>query len=133
MLKITKDNIGSKLDSCSVSEFVETIHQKKYRHIKNFIERRHQDNILGDLRIYFEEEIKNRYWKQIEDLNLSSCQLSDLLTGLIDNSVITPDIFAESNALRLTLNVEHHIWAQRVQDEKIGIATDVIEFIYERL
>lgn len=133
LLKLTKDNNGSKLDSCYAVDFTETIHQKKYRQIKDFIERRHQNNILGDLRIYFEEEIRNRYWKQIEDFNLSDYQLSDLLTELRDNSIISPDVFSEADSLRLSLNVDHHIWTTKTQDEKIGIASDVLDFIYERL
>ena len=88
---------------------------------------------MGDLRIYFEEEIRNRYWKQIEDFNLSDYQLSDLLTELRDNSIISPDVFSEADSLRLSLNVDHHIWTTKTQDEKIGIASDVLDFIYERL
>jgi hypothetical protein len=31
------------------------------------------------------------------------------------------------------LNTDHHVWTDRSQEEKIGVATDVLRFVYEEL
>ena len=133
LLKITRDNESSHLSLASSDDFVETEHQRKFRSIMGFIERSHQDDILLDLRVYLENEVKTRYMFQINQNSLSSMQFNDLLDNLFTLQIISKEIREEIEGLRLSLNVDHHSWSERTQEEKIALATDVINFIYTKL
>ncbi|MCH8032217.1 MAG: AAA family ATPase [Bacteroidetes bacterium] len=133
LLKLIRDNTTSTFEEAFPIDFVETLHQKKYRKIIKYIERSHHEDISMDLRVFLEEEVKMRYRKQIEDNGLQNLLFSNLLDGLLENEIITE---ANRNGLeqfRLTLNVEHHTWCDHSQDEIIGIANDLVEYIYNEL
>jgi len=133
LLKIIRDADSSHLRLASIDDFIETEHQKKFRNILGFIERSHQQDILLDLRVYLESEVKLRYMYQIKQNNLTSFQFKDLLDSLHELQILSNEIREEIEGLRLSLNVDHHTWSGRSHEEKITIATDVINFIYTRL
>lgn len=133
LLRLTKNAITTNFDIAQPFEFVETLHQRKFRKIIGFIERTHTEDISLELRVFFEEEVKMRYKKQIEDNALSNLSFIHILDGLRLANAISE---ANRNAIeqfRLTLNVDHHIWSERTQDEIIGIANDLINYIYTEL
>ncbi len=131
--KIIRTQESSNLVTASPSDFVETEHQLKFRHIMNFIDRQHTENVSQDLRIFLEAEVKSRYRKQILKNGLNGLQFVNLLDKLLEHSIIDQDKRSELEDYRLSLNPEHHIWTERSQEDIIALSSDVLEFIYERL
>lgn len=130
LLKLSKNNLTTSIEEAKPIDFVETLHQQKYRKIKSYIAREHFEDISSDLRIFLEEEVKMRFKEQINENELQNLQFSNLIEGLKDAGVISQNKFDNTELLRLTLNVDHHIWSEKTQDEIIGIAADVIDHIY---
>jgi len=133
LLRLTKNAVTTNFDVAQPIDFVETLHQRKYRKIIGFIERTHTEDISLELRVFFEEEVKMRYKKQIEDNALINLSFIHILDGLRTANVITEENRNGIEQFRLTLNVDHHIWSDRTQDEIIGIANDLINYIYTEL
>ncbi len=80
--KIIRTHETSKLETASPTDFVETEHHIKFRHITGFIEHQHTENVSQDLRIFLETEVKSRYRKQIMENGLNGLQFKDLLDKL---------------------------------------------------
>ncbi len=131
--KIIRTQESSKLVTASPADFVETEHHIKFRHIINFIDRQHSENVSQDLRIFLEAEVKSRYRKQIMENGLSGLQFKYLLDELLEHGIIDQDKRNELEDYRLSLNPEHHTWTERSQEDIIALSSDVLEFIYERL
>ena len=131
LIKIEQDQIGSQLRSCTPADFIESPHERMYRHIDGFIERRHTEDISRDLRVYLETEVRSRCWHQICANNMVSLQFGELLDNLLRLGAITQSQRENIEQFRLSLNPEHHAWIEREHEEKIGLATDIISYIYE--
>ena len=131
--KIIRTHEGSKLETASPADFVETEHHIKFRHITGFIEHQHTENVSQDLRIFLEVEVKSRYRKQIMEKDLNGLQFKDLLDKLFELGIIDQDKRNELEGYRLSLNPLHHIWIDRSTEDRIALSSDVLEFIYERL
>ncbi len=127
---ITKDQQGSHLEEADTAEFVESPHQKKFRRIIDFIERKHKEDICPDLRVYLECEVKSRFYEQIDKFGLNKHSFKKLIDELHEHGVIDDDTKVKLHFYRDSLNPDHHIWTDRPHDEKIGLATDVIDLIY---
>jgi len=133
LYKISKDANTVIFNNMYISDFIETIHQQKFRKIIDFIDRRTQEDIFSDLRVFIETEIRYRFWMQINRLNINSNNFNDLLITLRDSRIISNEIWHNVDQLRQTLNTDHHVWLERTQNEKIGIAQDVIRTVYEEI
>ena len=133
LTKIIRTHEGSKLETASPVDFVETEHHIKFRHITGFIEHQHTENVSQDLRIFLETEVKSRYRKQIMEKDLNGLQFKNLLDKLLELGIINQDKRNELEEYRLSLNPDHHIWIDRSPEDKIALSSDVLEFIYERL
>ena len=133
LIKIEQDTIGSQLRSCTPTDFIESPHERMYRHIDGFIGRRHMDDISRDLRVFLETEVRSRFLHQIRANSMESLQFGELLDNLLRLGAVTPAQRAEIEQFRLSLNPEHHTWMERSQEEKIALSTDVIRYIYEEL
>ena len=133
LLKIVRSQDSSTLETASAADFVETEHHIKFRHIKDFIDRKHTENVCQDLRIFLATEVKSRYRKQITENDLSALQFKDLLNELYERGIIDQNKKTELEGYRLSLNPDHHTWTGRSQEDKIALSLDVLEFIYERM
>lgn len=133
LCKIVRKTTSSVLDTASPTDFVETDHQVKFRHIKGFIDHQHTENVCQDLRIFLETEVRSRYRKQIVEMGLNEPMFKDLLDKLLESSIIDQAQRDELEGFRLSLNPEHHIWTERSHEDRIGLCSDVMDLIYERL
>lgn len=133
LLKLSKNNITSNIELAQPIDFVETLHQRKFRRIIGYIERIHSEDISQDLRVFFEQEVKMRYKKQIEENNLNNLTFLNILDGLRNSDVISEENRNAIEQFRLTLNVDHHVWSERTQDDIIGIANELMNYIYNEL
>jgi len=131
--QIVKENGSSKLKSASPTDFIETDHQLKLRHIAGFIEHQHNEDVCQDLRIFLETEIKSRFRKQIIDKDLNNLSFKNLLDSLLEFGIIDEPLRSELEEYRLSLNINHHTWADRSLEDKIALSADVLECVYEKL
>ena len=99
----------------------------------DFVERRHSEDVCQDLRVYLETEVKSRYRKQIADNHLQGHGFGDLLDALLDLGSLSQQVRSELEQFRLSLNPDHHIWTGRSQEDKVALASDLLDFIYTRL
>jgi wobble nucleotide-excising tRNase len=131
--RLYQDDVGSHVERAAPIDFVETDHQRAYRRIAEFCERRHNEEVLGDLRVFLETEVRSRHHRAITMNRFGGLQLAALLDELVGLGVMSTDTRGAIEPLRLTLNADHHVWTARSHEEKIGIAEDVINCVYERL
>lgn len=131
--RIFKTQNSSKLETASIIDFTETEHQAKLRHIVNFIENQHREDICLDLRVFLEEEVRSRYGKQILDSRITSTGFRDLLDALKDSGAISEELRNEIEPFRLSLNPGHHTWVGGTHENKVAFASDVLDFVYSRL
>lgn len=130
LICIRQNESGSCFKDAQIADFVETPQQKKFRHINNFIERRHMEDVSSDLRIFLINEVKSRYYMQIMQDGLDGLQFGELITRLNSTGVINHETYRRLDEFRMSLNPDHHIWTGRSHEDKIALATDVISFIY---
>lgn len=133
LYSLRRDVNGTTIVTANSSDFTESINQRKWRKINDFVEGRTQEDIFADLRVFLETEVRNRYWLQITRDNLAGLQFSDLLRELLGRGYIDQVCWNIIDQLRQTLNIEHHVWTDRVLNEKIGIANDVLTAVFEHL
>jgi len=128
-----QDATGTQMRRANPLDFIETDHQRAYRRIATFIERQHGDDVFLDLRIFLETEVRSRYYRAMTTNNLLGQQFAPLLDELTRLGAISHETRRAIEPLRRTLNTDHHVWTDRSQEEKIGIATDVLRLAYEEL
>lgn len=133
IVKLSKENEGVKFIPADPSDFIENEHQLKYRRIVEFIERKHSEDVLNELRVYLEHELKSRFRYQIEKHTLNTFKFSDLINGLYENHCISDATHDSLDCLRKSLNTPHHTWCGYSHEEKVSIANDVINCIYLEL
>ena len=133
LARLFQDKTGSQIRRANPLDFTETDHERAYRRISTFIERQDDDDVFQDLRVFLETEVRSRYLREIVAHNLRNHQFAPLLDELTRLGVMSNDTRLLIEPLRLTLNTEHHVWTDRSHEEMIGVATDVIRFIYDKL
>lgn len=133
LLKISKDHESSHLSNIQSSEFVDTAHQKKLKHILQYIQREHEENIVTDLRVYLENELQIRYRKQIIEEDWTNLSFSDLIDELKSKGTISDVVSNKLHEFRKELNSPHHVIRNWSQEEQVALANDVINFIYHKL
>ncbi len=133
LARIVKTDTGSQLERAKLQDFTETSHERMFRQIRDFIARRHTVDISRDLRVYLERELRWRFYKQMIDGCLQNAPFADLMAALRGCGAITPALHSRIEALRHSLNPEHHCWTDRTQEDKISIAEDVLKCVYEDL
>lgn len=131
--KLFQNEVGSHLTRAAPIDFTETDHQRAYRRIVDFIERRHHEDIFGDLRVFLETELRSRHHRTITKYDIGGLQFASLIDELTRLGAMLTDTRQSIEPLRLTLNTDHHVWTTRSHEEKIRIAEDVISCAYERL
>lgn len=133
LLRIEKNHDGSKLIDSQSAEFVETPHQKMFRRIVDFVERKHSESIEKDLRVYLENEVRLRYQKQILENSLSKKQFGELIDDLKNIGVIKDEISYELNEFRKSLNPDHHMIRDRSDEDVRLFGNELLNFIYTQL
>ncbi len=131
--KLVKTASGSHVRDADAQDFVETDHHRSYRRIRQFAERQLEDDVSRDLRVFLEQELRFRFRRTIDAHGLARRPPKDIVDELNAQSVLSNDQRTEFHDLRISLNPEHHKWTDRTVDERVRLAKDVIEFVYERL
>lgn len=133
LLEIRNENGSSSLSVPNVEEFLLNDHQKKRESIFKFVNSEAQTLSVGDLRVFLEVEIDNRFAKQIRDNQISENNLSDRIDALFNYSVISEDLKNEVHAWREDLNPDHHRWTGADTEDQRSTARRFFDFLYQNL
>jgi wobble nucleotide-excising tRNase len=134
LLKLTKKNNTSVIEVGDIESFLFTEHQKKFRKIQRFINREINEDIGKDLRIFLEEELANRFRKQISDSQINlGLKFSSRIDECKNKGVISEAIAKELHEWREILNVDHHSWTERDEEDRRNLTIQLMNFIYHEL
>ena len=78
IIKLIQNQNGSDLEQTDRLDFVESLHQKAFRRINEFINKVHKENIRSELRVFLESEIKSRFWMHLITEKQEHLQLNKL-------------------------------------------------------
>lgn len=133
LLSIERNAGTSNLHHMDIVHFIRSEHEKARENILKFVSEESSDHNAGDLRIFLEYEINNRFAKQLRANNINEQDLSDRINRLKAAGAISDDVANEAHGWRETLNPNHHIWTGSNIEDKRNTATQFIDFIYHRL
>jgi len=133
LLKIVRRASGSHIEVATPDDFAESQHRRLFKRVWDFAERRTQEDVSQDLRVFLETEVRSRFRRAIEQHDLSRANFRDLISGLYDAGVLTAELRAELDSLRMSLNPDHHTLTGRSHSDRVSLAQDVLDFVYERL
>lgn len=133
-LKIYQDETGSKFVATTKAEMTATPHDERYAEIMAFVERRTQENQIGKLRLFIEDEMRQRYKLPLSNLNLTARDtFSDCINALRGANYIDADIAHSLDDYRTTLNGTAHELEEWSLEDSRGYAEGMMEFIYQKL
>lgn len=108
-------------------------HDVAFDRIKAFAERATNNNIITELRPFFEEEIRSRYKRQLAEFGVSKEDLSVCINTLNGNGVLSDTLAARLNALRDSLNIPMHEIGQDAVENTRSIANQILDVVYNEL
>lgn len=133
-LKIIQTHVGSAFVETTKAEMTATPHDERYAEIMSFVERRTQDNKLDKLRLFIEDEMRQRYKLPLVNLNShGSDTFNDCINALRDNDYIEQDVATTIHGYRNTLNEPAHVLALWSLEDSRTYAEGMMEFIYSEL
>lgn len=133
-LKIIQTHVGSKFIETTKAEMTASPHDEMYAEIMSFIERRTQDNKLGKLRLFIEDEMRQRYKLPLVNLNLTERDtFNDCINALGNNGYIEQGVANSIHGYRNTLNEPAHVLALWSLEDSRAYAEGMMEFIYKDL
>ncbi|CAE6862459.1 hypothetical protein R69746_07889 [Paraburkholderia aspalathi] len=131
--KLTRNDVTSGLIDGDPTEFLHSEQQKLYRKFVDFIEGRTQEPVGVDLRVYLENEIRDRYRQQITAGGMQYAQLSEVIDFLRATGAISNEVARTAHFYREDLNGPHHVLAARGREDWASHARLMLEFIYTDL
>ncbi|MGP9630826.1 hypothetical protein ACT3TA_15520, partial [Halomonas sp. AOP42-C1-46] len=133
-LKIYQDETGSKFGETTKAEMTATPHDERYSEIMDFVKRRTQENHIGKLRLFIEDEMRQRYKLPLSNLSLTARDtFSQCIDALRDGNYIDADTAHSLHDFRTTLNETGHELAEWSFEDSRTYAEGMMEFIYKRL
>jgi len=130
ILKIEKNHNTSLLEIVEPCEFVLSDHEKAFLNIEQFVNRESNDDISRLLRPFLEQELKNRFRKQINEYGLNNLPFAKLIAGLKENNIITIEIERSLYNIKDSLDKLHHDLAGPNIEDTRTFAQDLVNFIY---
>jgi wobble nucleotide-excising tRNase len=133
-MKIIQTHSGSNFVATTKAEMTATAHDERYTEIMNFIERNTLDNKLDKLRLFIEDEMRQRYKLPLIDLNLTERDtFNDCINGLKDNNFIEENVATSIHGYRSALNQPAHVLALWSLEDSRAYAEQMMNFIYNEL
>lgn len=121
------------IEAVEIDDMMATEHDVAFDRIQAFVNRETNNDILTTLRPFFEEEIRHRFKKQLNDLGESKSDLSVCTAVLRDNGFITAELEARLSAIRDTLNTPMHEIGDDALENTRALADQIINVVYNEL
>lgn len=132
-VRLTNTANGTDISVVDNDSMTASDHDVAFDRIKAFVERVTNDNIITELRPFFEEEIRGRYKKQLTDFGVSKEDLSICINVLNAEGVLSDTLAARLNALRDSLNTPMHEIGQDAVENTRSIANQILHVVYNEL
>lgn len=133
-MKIIHTHAGSSFIATTKAEMAATAHDEHYTEIMNFVGRTTLDNKLDKLRLFIEDEMRQRYKLPLIGLNLTERDtFNDCINGLKDNNFIEENVAISIHGYRNTLNQPAHVLALWSLEDSRAYAEQMMNFIYNEL
>jgi len=133
LLEIERQQDTSIVSMCDIDQFLRNDHEKQREIILRFISGETNAISPGDMRVFLEYEINQRFAKQIRDTRINERQFSDQIEKLVEYNIIDRVVGNELNKWRETLNSAHHIWEGSDIEDQRSTAAQFMEFVYRKL
>ena len=131
LLSIERTENSSEIKVEPIDQFIKTIHEKEVHNIFSFINGQTNSHRSGDLRVFFEIEINQRFAKQL--IGIDERNLSDRIDRLKEISAISDSTAQQAHEWREVLNPAHHIWTGSDLEDQRSTAAQFVDFIYNKL
>ncbi len=131
LLEIERSTNSSVIKNSDMDFFLKTTHEKEANNIFEFIQGNTNSHNAGDLRVFLEVEINQRFAKQL--ISISENNLSDRIDKLKESKAISEETAKETHKWRETLNPAHHIWLGNDLEDQRHIASEFMDFVYHKL
>jgi|GEM_PF-1592713 len=132
-IKLIQGANGIEMIAVENDNMMASDHDVAFDRIKAFASRASNDNIITELRPFLEEEIRNRYKKQLMELGASKADLSVCINTLCNSGIMSSALAAQLNALRDSLNVPMHEIGQGAVENARSVAVQILDVIYNDL
>ncbi len=132
-IQILNNGKTSFLEHTDKLEFLRDEHYKTYQKIEDFINKKTNEDVSLNLRLYIEQELKLRFRKQINDNNIDTRVFKFFLIYLKDNNIIDGEKYMKLDSFRNALNPIHHTYTDMKIEDKRNFAKSLIRYIYYRL
>lgn len=132
-IRLSHSADGINIESVENNSMTASDHDIAFDRIKAFVDRAANDNIITELRPFFENEIRNRYKRQLMEFGVSRQDLSVCIDTLSDNRVISNELAARLNALRNSLNTPMHEIGQDAVENTRSIANQILDVVYNEM
>lgn len=132
-IKLTQGINGIEMNVVENDTMTASDHDVAFDRIKSFAGRATNDNIMTELRPFFEEEIRGRYKNQLIELGNSKDDLAVCINALRDNDIMSAALATELNAIRDSLNVPMHEIGQDAVENTRAVAVQILDVVYNRL
>jgi wobble nucleotide-excising tRNase len=133
-LKIVKVANGSDFATTTEAEMTATEHDDAYNEITAFVNHEINDNMILKLRPFLETELRHRYKDQLRANGATQrTDFSACIDTLKNNNVILEAAASEIHSFRTTFNPPmHELMVMNIEDVR-NTATDMMDFIYNRM
>ncbi|MDM5271198.1 AAA family ATPase [Sulfurovum sp. zt1-1] len=132
-VRLTNTANGTDISVVDNDSMTASDHDVAFDRIKAFVERATNNNIITELRPFFEEEIRSRYKKQLAEFGVSKEDLSVCINTLNDNGILSDTLAARLNSLRDSLNTPMHEIGQDAVENTRSIANQILLVVYNEL
>lgn len=124
---------GVAIELVENTKMMSTEHDLAFDRIKAFADMVSNDNVLTELRPFFEEEIRHRYKKQLNEYGVTKEDLSVCINTLKINNVISPTLATTLNTLRDSLNTPMHEIGESALENTRAIANQILDVVYNQM
>ena len=130
LLKIKQNDSTSLLENEKKEFFLQSEYEKTFNKIYEFINKKHSDDIMGNLRPFLEIYLKTIFSKKIKDENIDCKNLKSMIDGIFKNNEEAKN---KIHSFRESLNPESHKITNNNEEDVRNFAREMIDYLYSEL
>lgn len=107
-LRLSQTKKGSSLQKFDPDVEYVSDHERRLRRLRDFLEQDHKEDVSRDVREFLDEELRFRYWHQVNELDPQPRNLNELIGALFGANAISESIHRKLDGYRQQLNGDVH-------------------------
>jgi wobble nucleotide-excising tRNase len=108
-------------------------HERRLRRLRGFIERHHDEDVSRDVREFVEEELRFRYWRQVQALKPRPKNLNELIERLAESEAISDALHRKLDVYRVQLNGDVHGPVNSDTEQLRFLTQNIWDFVFNEL